>query len=598
MNNILDHVIIEEEDALLNVLFEQCDLYLKEFQQSIYLEATVSKDDQKNTREPIGARIKNAFINIIKWIKRAFQRFANWVKNVAHKFVSLFKKSHNKQEDDVKEDQTIIDKISIGLKNGSFNPQIKNWPNYKLCTDKMENMKLQKLVKLGFEQKTKSVDELSRLYLPPFIFNNIQKTQSRNLTEAYYYGEAVNYHQNDPIKSSVKPIYVCFETIRPTETELRNVVFKKKGDNRSMYARGDDFVWDTIAKVTKSKMQHVGIALDPSLKETFSYHPESPNTKPYHDKGGFRIQDFIKEYGEENKEGPSGLTVYVGFVDNKHYKMIEDYINLHKKNLDKSKYNWNEIFLRFMKRQNEVSDNDFAWVCSTFTNAVLTKAGAKLAEIRDEPSPGDLGRAVVKQSNFECVYAGPVIGYDVDKVKQRTSKFAQGQYTTTIHDNTDIIGANIQRLYKSGDAFVDAMVDYFLYDGGRIQEKVLDHLTPEAWNNLIFNILQTTKGFESRLKEIVEDNDRTTSFLKIKIEELENKIFELTNSTASKSVDIEKEYQPLRDDLNKARVYLQFTNNMSVKYNAGYNRIMSHDFYNVSYNLYKQTVQVFKNTMT
>jgi hypothetical protein len=275
---------------------------------------------------------------------------------------------------------------------------------------------------------------------------------------------------------------------------------------------------------------------------------------------------------------------------------MQEYINHVHEHAGDGRYNWGEIFARFFKKPNVVRDNDYSWVCSTFTNAVLTKAGADIAKVSNSPAPGDLGRSIVSSDDFDCVYMGPASGYNEKKVIELTKKFAGKHTTKFIHDKVDIIGKDIELLHKSTDQFTNSMIDYLLFDGGRITDKILNHLIPEAWLNLKHNITDTGKFFESKLKEISDDNKETAKKLEARIAALEKAIYKMGNESAFKAVDIEKEYQPLRNALDRARTCLRFTNDISMKYNTAYNVIMRKHFYKTSYKLYQDTIAVYNES--
>lgn len=608
MNLLTYDTEIKESYAALDVLFEQCDLYLKDARFQMYLEAgqtmgTTPNDPNvnQNQNQSFGSKIKNTFTKIIDWIKKIYHKFLSWIKNILSKMGFSFAKDHKKEVEEVEQHKELIDEIYHALQSGKFNPDVKAWPNYKLYTGKWENMRLSALVDQVFNaQGNVNMGDIERAYLPPFVFNQLQEAKattsrpnSLGRVNEYWIGEAVNYDPNNE-NSEVKPIYVCFETCKPTDTHIQNVPFKKKGDTRKVGSRLEDWVWDKISEITKSNMLHAGIALDPSLKKTYTYHCSSPQTEPYHNKGGFRIQDFCKEYGDEKHKDVSGISIYVAFVSKEKYKIMQEYIDHIHKHAGDGKYNWGEIFARFLKKPNEVRDNDYSWVCSTFTNAVLTKAGADVAKVSDSPAPGDLGRSIVSSDDFECVYMGPASGYSERKVIELTKKFAGKHTTQTIHDKVDIIGQDIELLHKSTNQFTNSMIDYLLFDGGRITNKILNRLVPEAWINLKYNITDTGKFFESKLQEISEDNKETAKKLEVRISALEKKIYAMGNESAFGAVDIEKEYQPLRNALDRARVCLRFTNDISMKYNTACNTIMRTHFYKTSYKLYRDTVSVYE----
>jgi hypothetical protein len=315
---------IEEGYAALDVLFEQCDLYLKDAKFQMYLEAgqtmNGSSNINENQNQSFGNKIKNTFTKIIDWIKRIYQKFKSWIKNILSKMGFSFAKDHKKEVEEVEQNGELIDEIYQALKSGKFDPDVKAWPNYKLYTGKLENMRLSSLTDMVFNTKTTlKMEELERAYLPQFVFNKLKESDTQKQVNEYWIGEAVNYDPNNE-NSEAKPIYVCFETCKPTDTHIQNILFREKGDKRKIGTRVEDWVWDKISEITKSNMLHAGIALDPSLKKTYTYHCSSPQTEPYHNKGGFRIQDFAKEYGDEKHKDVSGISIYVAFVDKENIK--------------------------------------------------------------------------------------------------------------------------------------------------------------------------------------------------------------------------------------------------------------------------------------
>jgi hypothetical protein len=531
-----------------------------------------------------------------------------------------FAKNHKLEVDKVNRNKVINEEITQALHNGTFKPEVKNWPNYRLTLKQKTKTSLTNIVESWLRhedikhQGVPTVMDIKREFYPKEFMDLIEP---HTTTESNYifpeaelellleqwddydtnicidqsiYQEAVNQFDDD---NPVDPIYVCFTCRKNNNTDVATAFLgkKKDGDDRTSEKKREDFLWDTTSNIVKDNVLHAAISPTPDLKHALTYHNKSPYDKTFNgDKDGFREQDFLTEYDHDYE----GIIVFVAFVKHEAYDKLIGYIDNHRAHKDESKYNWGEIFARFFKKSNKLKNDDYSWMCSSFVNAVLVKAGIVDAlPISKSPTPSDIKNRLLQQHNFKCVYIGPANKYDKEIVRNRTDAFADEKYTSTADtSNGKIIGPDMEKPTAKSD-HIQKIRNYFLYS----QPEVIppsDELTAEKWETLLRNITLVGNTFESELKNITKDNEVAADKLQSVVNHLQNKIDQLIQ-TAYEREEKTDEYNRLRKQLDRNRILLQAVNEISREYSAIYASVINTDFFKTQYRLYRDVVSLYKS---
>ena len=238
-------------------------------------------------------------------------------------------------------------------------------------------------------------------------------------------------------ESEAKPIYIGFELTTPKYISIRK--FFDKYDKEGINNEANQFLWNCIREITMSNITHAFMSLDPSLTETISYTTYTDGV-------------VIEDVPNENIDNPNMiLIVFTGFISNKSYEEVEDFIKYQHYNAGKSKYNMSEIKNRlFRVRKKKVEKKDLKTMCSSFVNAVLNYANVKNAiPVSKSPSPGSVKNFLLNNNNFECVFVGPSSAFDAEKIVKRTNEFAKQNYVNIADDTNTSELISIQPLFKN-----------------------------------------------------------------------------------------------------------------------------------------------------
>jgi hypothetical protein len=558
-------------------------------------------------------KIKSTLGKIYLFIKRLLHKFTTWVHSILSKMGFSFSKNHKLEVERVYKNKVINKEIEQALSNGSFKPNVENWPNYKLKLVQKTNRRLTDIVEdwLRVEDKehvgVPTVQEIKNEFYPKDFVKLINdKKSEKTVTESYLfperelelllqeweYDDVMTYQESVDIssKNGSKPCYICFTCRKNQHTSAANAFLghKKEGDDRDSTKRREDFIWDALSNIVGSNILHVGISLDPSLKKTYTYHNKSPFDQQFNgSKDGLRTQNFLTEYNHKGE----GIVIYTAFLNNKSWEDMNAFINDHVKHQDESFYNWAEIFLRFIKKSDSLKPNDYGWMCSSFVNAVLHASHVYVNKISDSPAPSDTKNRLLKRNDFSCVFVGPAEKYDPDMVIRRTRDFADEQHTKNADESMGlIIGPEPEKVTKDS-AHIQKIKNYFLYSQLE-QIPPSNELTAEKWRTLIKNITELGNTFENELENVLNDNETAANKMQSVVKNLENKIDQVVETAYDD--DQSKEYNRLRKQLDRNRIVLQAVNEIAREYTAIYASVIEKRFFNVQYKLYRDTVSVYK----
>jgi hypothetical protein len=538
-----------------------------------------------------GNKLKAALQKIREFISKLINKFVAWIQNVLNKISSKFTEEHQREVAFVKKNNKINSEISAALKSGKFHPTIVNWPLYRINMSKIIRLKLSDIVKKHIENEQDekiTADELKKEFYPEEIFTNLKSNKVH--AEAFQYMDiSLNDLYMETVDlASVKPLYVCIE--------IRELAIGKK----SKLSMGD-FVWDTSALLTDSRAFHAALSLTPDLKNCYSYHPNASyavslnNVKdPIKRKvssgmgGGFMSENLTSSPGTGDKHV---LLVYVAFISNEKFEHLEEELMKLEENLDFTSYEWNQI-IAHVKGKDLANSDDFTYVCSTFTNAFLKKVGIKVTNLNN-PSPGDIKRGMLTNKDFSLVYIGNPNKYNESDAIRRTNEFAKEIRSAPADKNTDgvITGPDLTKQRQNESENIRIIKNYLLFgdiNGGKIADK----LTDEIWIDLINNIVDSGKALETFMKATIADNKQTIALLKTMVDKSEKELSNMSEQITDD--DISEKYLKVQKKFFKYKDLLTSIIEISNEYELVFANCMRIDFYKTSYQLYRDTVSIYK----
>ena len=197
---------------------------------------------------------------------------------------------------------------------------------------------------------------------------------------------------------------------------------------------GDNFVSNTIKKVTGEDYSHSSISFDPNLETMYTFN------------GGFGADDkykiqapgFQREALRSSKFKNVRCTTYCVFVPNATYermrKAVED---MEKSN---AKYDYKAIFDRWRAINKygadanpRRGDTTRRQVCSTFVNSIMSVAGDPVVE-KEIVSPGELGKSAMTRPNeFFKYYDGPGDQFNPEEAMDKLKNFMNDAATKAYH---------------------------------------------------------------------------------------------------------------------------------------------------------------------
>jgi hypothetical protein len=344
-------------------------------------------------------------------------------------------------------------------------------------------------------------------------------------------------------------------------------------------------LWNSIKNVTKSDITHAGISLSADLKEGYSY------SFNYHSKSLKNDESFHVENLEKlSFDHARPLLVYAALINNESYEKLSKYIESHKQNASKTRYDFQAIFNRlFHRKKDTVDDSDFKWVCSTFTNACLHKAGINVASLKNNPSPATLARNINSCSNFTCVYFGKPTNYNGNTAENKLIELIN--IDAMDYANDKIIGKELTAAQISENGKI--IRNYILFNNK--QPETIDELTPEAWKNLLEYVGNDgyMEDVRKTLKELINNIKDASIFLKKNIDNLSNKIENMTNNITMDTVDSSDQLNYYRHKLELNKTLLISVNQINKEYCQVISDKVIKDFFRINYTLYRDTISVY-----
>ena len=403
-----------------------------------------------------------------------------------------------------------IDTIRKLQYEGSIDTQLKlGWnPNINITPESLKYA------------RDKQISYLNELY-------NFRMINLTNYTTSDIIDESVHFDNiYDPVEAKMKlyPIFIC-------------MVY-----NKSLHG-------ELIKKVTNSQYSHVGIALDSSLDNIYSFTYHNNITRD----NGFG-SDTIRYW--LNKDKNSKLAVAVIFVDSETYKKLKRNIKWFENNKYKTKYNFKNAIDILLNKVTDLKDG-FAFMCSNFVDMILRMCNIELIDKNNNlVVPGDFYK-LTKNPKIFLLYEGLTRNYksrDMDKkiraLYHRNTVFKKeepniidnvvdaiksiGEHNIDTITNTiyktestmlNTIAKEMNELIKPEEAIVSIdpnKVKYSIYTG---------ELSPNDYQEEFDRIVKSLHQYDSSKSiDILKDNLSSIWYLKYQIEKELSKIKDPKNS--------------------------------------------------------------------
>lgn len=565
----------------------------------LFLEAAKVTVGDTGKKVSIFKRIIEFCKKLLNRIIAAFKRF----------FAKIFKPKQTDFErinETVKKNEKLNNEILKALQNGSFSPKIENWPDYNLNYKFLDEIKTRMReysnnVIADSLDYYESIKTIRTKILPPEYLKCLYSDEKLQ-KESYTIGDINRFYQEvgDVIdRTKYKPIFICFKSGLVhinKKIDPRNFKDMIRHSNIRADVAGDlkwDFIWKTVSKVTKSIINHAGVSLDSSLKNVYSYSVHGSENK---DGKGFVIEDW--DDGTASK-----IIVYAVFIPNSSFDKVKNYIDRQKSHVNQSKYNMSEITNRlFYHKIDDPNVDEFSWVCSTFTNAILHVAGCNEIPISKSPAPSNILTNISvndTSGKFLCVYCGQAFNYDEETVESTLSEYADGSVSTyrstsDISDpDNEVIGSKMNQ--SQLENISKKFKNYVLF-GNNDKEKYINNLTPDAWNKLLnsFDKDGDCAKFRKSIDAFRSSLDESCTDLRSEINQVSTTINQLISLNDELSDDnyadtINKHSNQLKHLRLTLQCFLEigniFDKDLSVIFNKG--------FLETQYLLYRDTISVY-----
>ena len=202
-------------------------------------------------------------------------------------------------------------------------------------------------------------------------------------------------------------------------------------------SRGKKWYSDVISKVTKSEYSHASVGTDHTMNNNYSYLT-----------GGFKKED-LKSYGDDR------ITVFTFFVNNKYAQKFKEKLEDFKQHASDSIYDLSKMFDYVVNNTKERAD-EYAQVCSTFVNKILTSAGIPLEKPkRGIATPEDINRSMNKNAIYK-IFDGKATEYDADKAGKKIKKLLSSNSVKVLKEESFILNeANLILDYLNESNSID-----------------------------------------------------------------------------------------------------------------------------------------------
>ena len=231
---------------------------------------------------------------------------------------------------------------------------------------------------------------------------------------------------------------------------------------------GDNFVSNTIKKVTKEEYSHSSISFDPELNKMYTFNGGFFHDNVYNwQKPGFQLEAL-----RSSKFQGVRCTVYCVFVPNAVFdRMLKA---AHDMEQAGAKYDYKAIIDRWKAINSgdpnanpRKGDSKTRQICSSFVNSIIAISGKPMSD-KELVSPGEIGKeAMVKPNEVFKIYDGPGENYDptvaMDKIKEYANKAESKAFAESVYTECCLLKTNDIRI-RSKIPFNCNMRDIVLQD--------------------------------------------------------------------------------------------------------------------------------------
>lgn len=611
--------------------------------------ASVSSSGKAST---LGEHVKK----IIEWIKKMINKFIAWVQNTLSKLGITFAKNHKQEIEYVRKNSALNAQIGDAIKSGDFKPAIVGWPKFKLQVKNITKKKMSDIIKEYLDdvkKQTPTTYDLKKMYYPDEVIDKLSGDKSttppKKKPESEQQSEGESGKKED---SSIAEYYLSKRDVVDNRIK-RNRVVMEAFDTTNMHPifviLGNHSIIDGhLSNVTKGIMvatgtsvSHCVISLDPSLELCYSITPISTPKEtatglvtkndnivkrptnapqeleitaqagPNYDKK--LDSDYHGSDDDEHREDRD-ILVYGAWVSEEAYNKLNDFLSNARSNAKNIKYSWAEIAKSFFKTdkkldsKNAPKDVRNSYVCSSIVIAALHQAGVKITN-RSSDSPGGLNEGMLlSPDRWIKIYQGKSSMYRKQVAMSSLKEFATLDNSKSAENmmTPDEIKAKEVSDKQNMSANAKLLSNYFLY-GDTEAPDTAKELTKDLWDDLIDNLTNADKALEIVAKSTAQDLNKAVGMLKERVESIQSRMKNATRdveggsdfmnqtmggSLPNNSAILESEWNTM--DLAKYQSLLKSVMEISNEYTVGFANALQRKFYLVSYNLYRDTVTVFK----
>lgn len=179
------------------------DLFIQPFQEFVYMEEDTNKDNPKPSVEVDMKKANKTPDNastlekVKAWFAKVWRMFTTWLAKIGQNIKDAFSKNYASQIKYVTSNEKLNNEITDAIKNGKFNPTIKDWPKYQIP--------LKKIIENSNQKNLKSIIE-----------KHLEANESVNSTQIKieYYpidGQFIEYSIDEILDSLIQEFDIVLE---------------------------------------------------------------------------------------------------------------------------------------------------------------------------------------------------------------------------------------------------------------------------------------------------------------------------------------------------------------------------------------------------
>jgi len=601
--------------------------------------------------------IKEHIKKLIEWIKRMINKFISWIQNTLSKLGISFAKNHKQEIEFVKKNSELNHQISEAIKAGKFKPTIVGWPRFKLQVKNITKKKMFDIIKhcidSGNTNDVPTTFELKKMYYPDEVIGKLsgdkstspkpkpdENKQKELLPTSKPEDNKTNQGENNEAIAEYFSRKIENQTIftESFDTSDKHPVFVILHNHD--ITEKESKVTKGILMATGSSVSHCVISLDPKLELCYSITPFSniakdaipamvtkndnitkrPKNAPHEvvitaeggPKHGRKLAPDY--YGSEENEPvqQSSIIVYGAWLTQESYEKLNKFLHDLRANVEKVKYSWAEIAKSFFKTDKKLDtkgapkDVRNSYVCSSIVIAALHAAGVEVTN-RSSGSPNDVSTgALLAPDRWIKVFQGDANDYRENTAMSKLQAMAK-EITAKTAENVETAEEITARNIADKENLTNnakLLSNYFLY-GTTDKPEPAKELSVELWDELVDNLLDSGKALEIISKLVSEDLNKSIALLKEEINHISSRMINDTRdleqyTSYEYNGGIAPNWDPLTENtitqrkLAQAQALLKSVMEISNEYTSAFTNALQNKFYMVSYNLYRDTITVFK----